>query len=137
MVKRNRRISTSKISFFFYFLCSFYKNVKGFESCKEGGERCRKCFELRLEKTCLYAKENNFEYFTTTLTVSPYKNSQVLNEIGKSLEEKHNVKYLYSDFKKKDGYKKSVELSKVYNLYRQNYCGCVFSKLNIDKDLIL
>ncbi|MBE5746128.1 MAG: epoxyqueuosine reductase QueH [Clostridiales bacterium] len=111
----------------------FYKTIKGFENCLEGGERCKKCFELRLENTCLYAKENNYDYFTTTLSVSPYKNSEVLNEIGKNLEEKHKIKYLYSDFKKKDGYKKSIELSKIYNLYRQNYCGCIFSKMGLDK----
>lgn len=112
---------------------TFYKTIKGYEKCLEGGERCKKCFELRLEKTCIYAKKNNFDYFTTTLSVSPYKNSKLLNEIGSLLEKKYNIKYLYSDFKKKDGYKKSVELSKVYNLYRQNYCGCVFSKIDIDK----
>ena len=80
-----------------------------------------------MEKTCIYAKNNNYDFFTTTLSVSPYKNSKVLNEIGKSLEEQYNVKYLYSDFKKKDGYKKSIELSKKYNLYRQDYCGCKYS----------
>ena len=81
-----------------------------------------------LHKKILKHKEKNFEYFGTTLTVSPYKNAQVLNEIGKKLEEKYDIKYLYSDFKKKDGYKKSIELSKKYNLYRQDYCGCEFSK---------
>lgn len=110
----------------------FYKQIKGFENCKEGGDRCNKCFELRLEKTCLFAKENNFDYFATTLTVSPYKNAKAINDIGKFLEEKYKVKYLFSDFKKKDGYKRSIELSKKYNLYRQNYCGCIFSKIDID-----
>ncbi len=113
--------------------CSYdnneYENViKGLENEKEGGSRCHKCYELRLEKTAKLAKENNFDYFSTTLTVSPYKNSQVLNEIGSKLEKKYNVKYLYSDFKKKNGYKRSIELSKIYNLYRQNYCGCIYSK---------
>ena len=100
----------------------------GLESEKEGGARCFKCYNLRLEKTAIIAKENNFDYFGTTLTVSPYKNSQKLNEIGSMLEEKYQIPYLYSDFKKKEGYKKSIEFSKKYNLYRQNYCGCKYSK---------
>ena len=103
--------------------------ARGLEEEKEGGPRCFKCYNLRLEKTALLAKENNFDYFGTTLTVSPYKNSQKLNEIGATLEEKYNIPYLYSDFKKKEGYKKSIEFSKEYNLYRQNYCGCKYSKL--------
>ena len=102
--------------------------ARGLEEEKEGGPRCFKCYNLRLEKTALLAKENNFDYFGTTLTVSPYKNSQKLNEIGATLEEKYNIPYLYSDFKKKEGYKKSIEFSKEYNLYRQNYCGCKYSK---------
>lgn len=102
--------------------------VKGYEKEKEGGLRCHLCYELRLDKTALVAKDNNYDYFGTTLTVSPYKNAQVLNKIGEKLQEKYNIKYLYSDFKKKDGYKKSIELSKKYNLYRQDYCGCLFSK---------
>lgn len=109
---------------------SYREVVKGYENDLEGGARCHICYNLRLEKTACIAKENNFEYFGTTLTVSPYKNAEVLNNIGKSLEEKYHIKYLYSDFKKKDGYKKSIELSKKYNLYRQNYCGCLFSKSN-------
>ena len=94
----------------------------------ERGKRCLKCYKLRLEKTAQIANLNNFDYFTTTLSVSPYKNSKILNEIGKELENKYKTKWLYSDFKKKDGYKKSIELSKKYNLYRQNYCGCIYSK---------
>lgn len=106
-----------------------FENIaKGLEDAPEGGIRCRKCYKLRIEETAKYAKENNFDYFTTTLTISPLKNSQVLNQIGKELEEKYNVKYLYSDFKKKEGYKTSIILSKKYNLYRQNYCGCIYSK---------
>ncbi len=101
--------------------------IKGLEEEKEGGARCFKCYRLRLEETAKYAKENNFDYFTTTLTISPYKNSKVLNEIGHELEELYNVKYLYSDFKKKNGYKRSIELSHEYNLYRQDYCGCKYS----------
>lgn len=98
----------------------------------EGGESCFKCYYLRLDKTALLAKENNYDFFGTTLTVSPYKNSKKLNEIGSILEEKYNVSYLYSDFKKKEGYKRSIELSKEYNLYRQDYCGCIYSKKERD-----
>ncbi len=106
-----------------------FENIaKGLEDAPEGGIRCRKCYKLRIEKAAKYAKENNFDYFTTTLTISPLKNSQVLNQIGRELEEKYNIKYLYSDFKKKEGYKTSIILSKKYNLYRQNYCGCIYSK---------
>ena len=105
----------------------FKENVKGLEDEKEGGARCNKCFALRLEKTAILAQLNQFEYFCTTLTVSPYKNSQIINKIGDILEQKYNVKYLYSDFKKKEGYKKSIELSKKYDLYRQHYCGCEYS----------
>lgn len=105
----------------------FKENVKGLEDKKEGGARCNKCFALRLEKTAILAQLNQFEYFCTTLTVSPYKNSQIINKIGAILEQKYNVKYLYSDFKKKEGYKKSIELSKKYDLYRQHYCGCEYS----------
>jgi predicted adenine nucleotide alpha hydrolase (AANH) superfamily ATPase len=103
---------------------------KGLEDAPEGGARCFKCYRLRLEKTAEIAKEKGYDYFGTTLTVSPYKNSSKLNEIGEELEKEYNVKYLYSDFKKKNGYKHSIELSKEYNLYRQDYCGCVFSKRN-------
>ena len=106
----------------------YLEEIKGLEEEKEGGSRCFKCYRLRLEKSCIYAKENNFDYFTTTLTISPHKNSKVLNEIGQELEEKYNMPYLYSDFKKKEGYKRSIVLSRVYNLYRQDYCGCKFSK---------
>lgn len=110
-----------------------YRNfVKGLEHEPEGGSRCHKCYYLRLEKTAKLALENNYDYFGTTLTVSPYKNSQIMNKIGKHLESVYKVKYLVSDFKKKEGYKKSISLSKEYNLYRQDYCGCLFSK-NINK----
>ena len=106
----------------------FYSAVKGLEHIREGGERCFACFRLRLERTARYAKENGFDFFTTTLTISPLKNAQKLNEIGEAVGEKFGVRHLPSDFKKKNGYKRSVELSKVYGLYRQDYCGCVFSK---------
>ncbi len=101
--------------------------IVGHEKDKEGGDRCHICYNLRLEKCAEIAKNNGYDYFGTTLTVSPYKNAQLLNEIGEELEQKYQVKWLYSDFKKKDGYKKSIELSKEYNLYRQDYCGCEFS----------
>lgn len=111
----------------------FLNIASGLEQEPEGGKRCFKCYQLRLEKTAKIAKENNFDYFGTTLTVSPYKNSQKLNQIGNLLEEKYDIKYLYSDFKKKEGYKRSIELSKIYNLYRQDYCGCVYSKRERDE----
>lgn len=111
----------------------FLDKILGLENEKEGGNRCYKCFHLRLNKTADYAKENKFDYFTTTLSVSPYKNAKMLNDIGQTLQEKYNIKYLFSDFKKKDGYKRSIELSKVYNLYRQDYCGCEFSRQNKEK----
>ena len=104
--------------------------IKGLENEKEGGARCLKCFRLRLEKTAKLASVNNFDYFCTTLTVSPYKNSQVINNIGKDLMNIYNVKWLYSDFKKEEGYKHSIALSKQYNLYRQDYCGCIYSIRN-------
>ncbi|WP_271813212.1 epoxyqueuosine reductase QueH [Clostridium beijerinckii] len=107
---------------------SFYKVTKGLEEEKEGGVRCFNCYELRLNEATIMAKEKGYDYFTTTLSISPHKNSAKLNEIGKKLSEKYGVKYLYSDFKKKEGYKRSIELSKQYKLYRQDYCGCVFSK---------
>ena len=106
----------------------YEKEIKGLEKEKEGGNRCYKCFNLRLEKTAQIAKKKKFNFFSTTLTISPYKNSKIINNIGKDLEKKYNITWLYSDYKKKDGYKKSIELSKKYNLYRQNYCGCIYSK---------
>ena len=109
---------------------TYHEVIKGLENEPEGGARCSKCFLLRMEKGAIKAKELNMDYFGTTLTVSPYKNSQILNNIGKSLEEKYHIKYLYSDFKKREGYKRSIELSKIYNLYRQHYCGCLYSKDN-------
>ena len=108
----------------------FEEEIKGLENEKEGGARCFKCYRLRLSKSAKYARDNNFDYFTTTLTISPYKNANKLNEIGSELEEEYGIKYLYSDFKKKNGYKRSIELSHEYNLYRQDYCGCVYSVRN-------
>ena len=109
---------------------TYHEVIKGLENEPEGGARCSNCFVLRMEKTACKAKKLNYDFFGTTLTVSPYKNSQILNTIGKSLEGKYNIKYLYSDFKKREGYKRSIELSKEYNLYRQHYCGCLYSKDN-------
>jgi len=112
----------------------FHEMSKGLESVPEKGIRCHKCYRLRLEYTAKKALENNYEYFSTTLTVSPYKLSNVINEIGLDLQTKYNIKYLVSDFKKNEGYKKSIELSKKYNLYRQDYCGCIYSKrVNINE----
>ena len=107
----------------------FYDAVRGLEKEPEGGKRCEKCFYLRLKKTALKAKELGFDYFTTTLTVSPLKNSYLLNTIGQTVGNECNVNFLPSDFKKKNGYKRSVELSAEHGLYRQNYCGCIFSKV--------
>ncbi|MBO5081755.1 MAG: epoxyqueuosine reductase QueH [Lachnospiraceae bacterium] len=107
---------------------SFLELVKGYELCPEGGERCKLCFRQRLEVTASLAKSQGFDYFATTLTVSPLKNATVLNELGLALAEEYDVSYLVSDFKKKNGYKTSIELSKKYDLYRQDYCGCAFSK---------
>ena len=105
----------------------FYELAKGLEHLKEGGERCFKCYALRLEETARMAKEAEFDYFTTTLTISPMKNAEKLNTIGVKIGEKYGVKYLQSDFKKKNGYKRSIELSNEFGLYRQDYCGCEFS----------
>lgn len=106
----------------------FFEAVKGYEHFKEGGPRCKICFELRLKKTAEYAKQHGYDFFTTTLSISPQKNSKLLNDIGIKLQEEYGVSYLQSDFKKRNGYLRSVELSKKYNIYRQNYCGCIFSK---------
>ena len=106
----------------------FYELVKGLEDVPEGGERCFLCYEMRLREAAEYARQHNMDYFTTTLSISPLKNAQKLNEIGEQLAEEYGVSYLCSDFKKRDGYKRSVELSKEYGMYRQDYCGCVFSR---------
>ena len=106
----------------------YFETVKGYEKEKEGGERCFLCYELRLREAAERAKEGNFDYFTTTLSISPMKNAKKLNEIGQRLSLEYNIPYLYSDFKKKNGYQRSIVLSREYQLYRQNYCGCIFSK---------
>ena len=106
----------------------FFNAVKGLEREPEGGKRCEKCFRLRLEETAKKAKELGFDYFTTTLTISPLKNAQLLNQIGEEYAKQYGVNWLYSDFKKKEGYKRSIVLSQQYDLYRQNFCGCVYSR---------
>ena len=106
----------------------FFERVKGLEKCREGGERCFVCYELRLAETARRAREAGADYFTTTLTISPLKNAAKINEIGERLSGQYGVAFLPSDFKKKDGYKRSIELSREYDLYRQYYCGCVFSR---------
>lgn len=111
----------------------FLKIAKGYEDVPEGGERCFRCYRMRLESTAKLAKEQGFDYFCTTLSISPLKNSQKINEIGYEVAEKYGIKWLPSDFKKKEGYKRSIELSREYQLYRQNFCGCVFSKENKDE----
>ena len=111
----------------------FLDAVRGMEDLPEGGERCRICYELRLRKTAEAAKAGGFDFFTTTLSISPYKNALALNTIGGELAEECGVKYLYSDFKKKGGYARSIELSREYDLYRQDYCGCIYSKMEAQK----
>ena len=105
----------------------YYDAVKGFENDKEGGLRCGLCFDLRLNEAAKYAKEHGYDYFTTTLSISPHKNADLINHLGELLENKYDVSYLYADFKKKNGFKRSIELCNQYDVYRQNYCGCIFS----------
>ena len=106
----------------------FYEMSKGYENCPEGGERCFRCFDLRLRKTAELAQAGGYDYFATTLTISPLKNAAKINEIGQAISGEYAISWLPSDFKKKNGYKRSIELSAEYELYRQNYCGCAFSK---------
>jgi hypothetical protein len=113
----------------------FYEMARGMEELPEGQERCFACYELRLREAAEYAAAHGFDFFTTTLSISPLKNAAKLNEIGAVLEAEYHVGYLYSDFKKKDGYKKSGELSREYGMYRQYYCGCVYSKRERDAQI--
>ena len=106
----------------------FFAAARGYENCPEGGERCLRCFELRLGETAMRGAAEGFDYFTTTLTISPLKNAKKLNEIGHKLAGEYGIAWLPSDFKKKDGYKRSIELSAQYGLYRQDYCGCTYSR---------
>lgn len=111
----------------------FFDMAKGLEEVPEGGSRCFKCYEMRQREAALYASENGFDFFTTTLSISPHKNAAKLNEIGLKLEKEYGIRYLVSDFKKKGGYLKSIEYSRQYDLYRQNYCGCIYSKKEAEK----
>lgn len=114
---------------------SFDNIAHGLEEVPEGGLRCFKCYELRLRAAAEAAKQHNYDYFTTTLTISPLKNAQIINEIGLRLEDEYGIKYLPSDFKKRNGYKRSIELSAQYGLYRQNYCGCIYSRRRVESDI--
>ncbi len=111
----------------------FFDLSKGLEDSPERGPRCYKCYELRMRETAKYAKDNGFDIFTTSLSISPHKNASWINEIGTGLSKEIGIDYLYSDFKKKNGYFRSIELSKEYNLYRQDYCGCIYSKIESEK----
>lgn len=111
----------------------FFDMAKGKEQVPEGGERCFLCYEMRLKETARLAKELQYEYFCTTLSVSPHKNAVKLNELGAEYSKKYDIPYLYSDFKKRNGYKRSIELSAEYGLYRQNYCGCVYSRMQSER----
>lgn len=112
----------------------FFAIAKGLEDCRERGERCHRCYRLRLEYTAKMTKEKGFDYFATTLTLSPLKDAKVINAIGEELSEKYDTPYLASDFKKKEGYKRSLELSREYNLYRQDFCGCIYSQIERNKN---
>lgn len=112
----------------------FFKIAKGYEDCREGGERCFRCYEQRLRRTAQEAQKGGYDYFCTTLSISPLKNAQKINEIGERLSEEYGVLWLPSDFKKREGYKRSIELSKEYNLYRQNFCGCVYSRREAENE---
>ena len=113
----------------------FFEMAKGYEKEPEGGARCFLCYELRMREAAILAQKGGFDYFTTTLSISPLKNADKLNEIGEKLSKEYGVKHLPSDFKKKEGYKQSVELSKEYGLYRQDFCGCVYSRKETNNDL--
>lgn len=112
----------------------FYEIARGLEQCPEGGERCFACYALRLRETAKHARAGGYDYFTTTLTISPLKNAAKLNEIGEALAKEYGITWLPSDFKKKNGYKRSIELSKEYDLYRQDYCGCVYSRVQREQE---
>lgn len=126
--------SKIKVLFDPYVAKDYQDAIKGYENLGEKSERCYKCYELRLEKTAKKALELGFDFFTTTLSISPYKITKWINEIGLNLEKKYKVSYLYSNFKKEEGYKHSIALSKEYGLYRQDYCGCIYSQIERKKD---
>ncbi len=125
---------SSPVSFFLgaYDPEAFFALAKGHETEPEGGLRCKACYQLRLRKTAEEAKKGGFDYFTTTLSISPHKDAQALNQIGRQLSEEYQIPYLFSDFKKRDGYRRSCQLSAMYGLYRQDYCGCPYSKLEAE-----
>lgn len=110
---------------------------RAWKRSRKGGERCFACYRLRLSEAASYAKAHGFDFFTTTLSISPLKNAEKLNQIGAELADTFDVRYLFSDFKKKEGYKKSTEISKEYHMYRQYYCGCVYSKRDRDREIVL
>lgn len=128
LINEIKKVNRVDIAYCDYDNSVYEDSIKGLENEPERGKRCLVCFRLRLEKTAKEAKNLGYDYFGTTLTLSPYKNAKQINKIGLELEKEYNIKYLVSDFKKRDGYKRSIELSKKYNLYRQNYCGCKYSK---------
>ena len=130
LIEKINNINKLDITYCDYDNDVYEERIKGLEKEAERGKRCTVCFNLRLDKTARTAKEMKYDYFATTLTVSPYKNAKLINEIGLDLGNKYNINYLVSDFKKKNGYKRSIELSKKYNLYRQDFCGCKYSKRN-------
>lgn len=111
-----------------YEILKWFQGIRGFEAENEGGKRCTVCFQLRLDKTASFARDNGYKFYATTLTISPHKNARVINQIGRKLQEKYGTNFYEADFKKNDGFKRSCELSREYRLYRQNYCGCIFSK---------
>lgn len=117
-----------------YFHKEFLENITSLENEKEGGARCYKCIETRLTFTAKFAKDNNFDIFASTLSVSPHKNHNMINELGNTISNKYSVEYLPSNWKKNNGYLNSINNSKKYNIYRQNYCGCEFAKSHLQKD---
>ena len=135
MVKLAKEINIENIMDVTYDIAEWKKRCESLANEKEGGKRCTECFKLRLEKTAKKAAELGVNIFATTLTISPHKDAELINTLGKEIAKKFGIKYYESNFKKKDGFKKSIELSKKYNLYRQNYCGCMYSKKMSVKDV--
>lgn len=129
LIKLNELFNDGKVILDQYKPEEFYSKIKGLEHLGERSKRCYECYKLRMEKACIYALENGYDYFTTSLSLSPHKNAEWINEIGIELANKYNMPFLYSNFKLKDGFKKSIEFSKQFDLYRQNYCGCHYSKI--------
>ncbi|MBQ6892713.1 MAG: epoxyqueuosine reductase QueH [Clostridia bacterium] len=132
-ISKHPACSEVKLQICEYNNAPFLEIAKGLEAAPEGGERCMKCYRLRLEETAKAAKDGGYDYFCTTLSISPHKNAEALNSFGKELAGKYGVNYLFSDFKKKGGYARSIELSKEYGLYRQDYCGCAYSKAEAER----